>query len=450
VNRSVLILIGVGLLTAGCASNGESGGGGASDGHGSAVIVTTTTTTTPTTTSTTTSGETTASTDEATGATAAPSPTSAPPDSSSPPVTNSTEPAPTTTVPPAVGNPVVASEVVGRFDTPVDLAVRPGDDALWIVEQPGRVVRFDGTEPVTQLDVSGRVSTGNEQGLLGLEFSADGALAYVDFTDRSNDTVIAEFAVGAGGAFDPASERILLTIDQPYRNHNAGDLARGPDGMLFITLGDGGSGGDPQRNASNPATLLGSLLRIDPTPTLDAPYTIPADNPFADGGAGAPEVWAWGLRNPWKIAFDPVTDELWIADVGQNEYEEVNVVGAVDGFTAGRGVDFGWSAFEGTARFNTDVPDSGTTTPPVLTYSHRDGCSISGGVPYRGTAITGLEPAYVYSDFCTSTIWALDLAGARTLTLLEGFEGVTAVRAGPDGELYVLERAGAVHRLVPG
>jgi glucose/arabinose dehydrogenase len=155
------------------------------------------------------------------------------------------------------------------------------------------------------------------------------------------------------------------------------------------------------------------------------------------------------LRNPWKIAFDPITGELWIADVGQNEFEEVNVVGPIGGQPAGRGADFGWSAFEGFERFNTDVDDPGDTVAPVLTYRHGDdGCSISGGVPYRGTDIAELAPAYVYSDYCSGRLWALDLAGNRNLTLLTGFVSVTAVRSGPDGELYVLEHGGTVFRLV--
>lgn len=356
----------------------------------------------------------------------------------------------TTTLPPRVGEPVVSSEVLGEFRRPVDLAIRPGDDRWYVVEQTGGVVRFDGSQSVTVLDLGGRISTGNEQGLLGLAFSPDGGRAYVNFTDRSGDTVIAEYPVVDDGALDQSSERIVLTVDQPFSNHNAGDLEFGPDGMLFVTLGDGGSGGDPERNGNDPFTLLGSLLRIDPVPSGDAPYTVPPDNPFADGTGGAPEVWSFGLRNPWKIAFDPVTGELWIPDVGQNRFEEINVVGPVDGNTAGRGADFGWSAFEGTERFNADVDDPGTLTPPVLTYGRADGCSISGGAPYRGTAIPELEPAFVYSDFCSSSIRALDLAGGRNLTLLGGFDGVTAVRTGPDSELYVLERNGTVHRLIAG
>ena len=435
-------------LVAACSSNESTSVGSAVDDPASVTILTTTTSVSTTTVPR-------PSTVPAAG-TSAPTDTTALSDTTSPP-TRPPSPAPTTTVAPTttdaparVGDPVVASEPISDFERPIDLAVRPGDDRLYVVEQSGRVVRYDGIEQVTMLDIVGRVSSRNEQGLLGLVFSPDGTRAYVNFTDRSDDTIIAEFAVGTDGVFDPTSERLVLQVDQPFPNHNAGDLAFGPDGMLYVPLGDGGSGGDPERNGSNPATLLGSLLRIDPTPGEGSAYTIPPDNPFADGGPGAPEVWAWGLRNPWKIAFDPLTNELWIPDVGQNEFEEINVVGPVDGVTAGRAVDFGWSAFEGTERFNGDVADSGAMMPPVLTYGRADGCSISGGIPYRGIAIPELEPAFLYSDYCNGTIWALDLAGGRSLTLLGGFDNVAAVRVGPDSEPYVLERSGTIHRLIAG
>ena len=430
----LLMLAGLVVVTA-CADDDSTAGP-----PSASIIATTSTTTTSTTT--TTIGDGVATTTPSSGSTAAP-PTAPPSPASA-----------ATTVPAVVGDPAVGSEVVGEFDQPIDLAVRAGDDALWFVEQSGSVVRFEDGTGTTALDLTGRVSSGGEQGLLGLVFTPDGGTAYVNFTDADGVTTIAEYAVD-GDTLDAASERIVLEVPQPYSNHNAGDLAFGPDGMLYIPLGDGGSGGDPDRNGSNPETLLGSLLRIDPTARDGQPYTIPEDNPFAsgplpDGTTGAPEVWAWGLRNPWKIAFDPVTDDLWIPDVGQNEFEEINVVGPSADGTAARAADFGWSAFEGTERFDTDVADSGRVTAPVLTYSHADGCSISGGAPYRGTSIPDLSPAFVYSDYCTGTIWALDLAGGRNLTLLEGFDSVASVRAGPDGELYVLERSGTVYRLVAG
>ena len=324
---------------------------------------------------------------------------------------------------------------------------------MFVVGQAGLVVRFVAGEPAIVADLTDRTAANGEQGLLGLAFSPDGTTAYLDYTDATGNTVIAEYPVDSDGRFDVDAERILLSVDQPYGNHNGGDLEFGSDGTLLIALGDGGSGGDPERRASDPTSLLGSLLRIDPRPGDGRPYTIPSDNPFADGRfngiSGAPEVWAWGLRNPWRFAFDPVTGDLWIADVGQNEFEEINLVAPVGDTIAGRGADFGWSAFEGAERFNADVPDPGDTVLPVLTYRHGDdGCSVSGGVPYRGTAIPELVSAYVYSDWCSGIVWALDLPGNRNLTLADGFESVSAVRTGPDGEIYVIERTGTLHRLV--
>jgi glucose/arabinose dehydrogenase len=443
------------LVASACGGGDSSDGDGTTEEPGSGAVIVTTTTST-----TTADGAAPTSTPASAPASAPaeppePSTTSA---SSTTTIPGSTTPGPTTaTLPaqdPVVGDPVVGSVVVATVDAPVDLAVRPGDAGLFVVEQPGRVVRVDPATGVTTpiVDLVDRITSGGEQGLLGLEFSADGSLAYADYTDRSGDTVIAEYTVAAEGTIDPASERVLLTVPQPYRNHNGGDLAFGPDGFLYITLGDGGSGGDPERRASDPTSLLGSLLRIDPTPSGTAPYSIPADNPFASGSfegrAGAPEVWAWGLRNPWKIAFDPTNGDLWIADVGQNAHEEVNLVRA-DGRPAGFARFFGWSAFEGTEPFNADVDPAGAV-PPVLTYPHGgDACSISGGVPYRGTAIPGLEPAYLYSDYCSGILWALDLVGGRNLVLLDDFDGVTAVRAGPDREVYVLEAGGDVSRVIP-
>jgi glucose/arabinose dehydrogenase len=399
----------------------------------------------------------------ATQSTAVGQPTTAPQPSGTTTPTGSgvvaTTSAPTTPPgPPATfGNPVVAIERVAQVELPVALAARPGDAGLYVVDQDGKVIRIvvdPGAEPQTVevADVTDRTSADGERGLLGLAFSADGALAWLDYTDNNGDTVVAEYPVAADGTFDVGAERVLLTIDQPYPNHNGGDLALGPDGMLYVAMGDGGSGGDPERRASDPTNLLGKLLRIDPTPSGDAAYTIPADNPFATGSmggiAGAPEVWSWGLRNPWRIAFDPVTHELWIADVGQNAIEEVDAVSATE-HPAGWGANFGWSAFEGNDRFNEDVPDPGNLVFPVWTFTHAEGCSISGGAVYRGTAIPELAPAYVYSDYCAGRVWAFDLASGRNVELVNGLDQVSAVRAGPDGELYVLERSGGVNRLVP-
>jgi glucose/arabinose dehydrogenase len=350
--------------------------------------------------------------------------------------------------------PVVAVEPAGEFSQPVDLAGRPGDPALYVVEQAGTVVRAEAGRAAVVLDVSDLTDSTGEQGLLGLAFHPSEPLAYVNYTTAdAGDTVVAEYAVGEDGTFDPASARTVLTLDQPYRNHNGGGLAFGPDGYLYIGTGDGGSGGDPERRASDATDLLGKLLRIDPRtdPATGDPYAVPDDNPFADGAAGAPEVWAIGLRNPWRFGFDAPTGDLWIADVGQNEIEEVNRVTPADGRTAGFAADFGWSAFEGTERFNEDVPEPAAHQVPVLTYTHADagGCSVSGGLVYRGTAVPDLAGWYLYSDYCAGVLWALDVAGGRNIVLAEGLGQVTAVRAGPDGEAYVLDHSGEVRRVVP-
>ena len=449
--RTSISLVVAAALLAACGGDGDDTGPAEApadaDGPGSAIIVTTTSP--PATTAP-------PATDPAPGTTAPPATDPAPgtsadvttpvPDTLPPSTTVTPESSPE----PVVGDPAVRLEPVTEIDRPVDLAVRAGEDALYLVGQRGRIHRFDPAtgDRVVVLDLAGRLSDGSEQGLLGLAFSPDGALAYVNFTDNGGTTVIAEYPVRADGRFFADDERVVLRVDQPFGNHNAGDLAFGPDDTLYIPLGDGGSGGDPGRRASDPTSLLGSLLRIDPTPSGDAAYTIPADNPFADGVDGAPEVLAYGLRNPWKIAIDPVSGDLWIADVGQNLFEEVNRVAPAGDLPVGWGHNFGWSGLEGTEPFNGDVATEGTTLP-VLTYGRGDGCSVSGGVPYRGTAIAGLEPAYLYSDFCGGELWALDLAGGRVITLATGLDEVTAVRAGPDGEAYVLQRSGAVLRLVP-
>ncbi|MEY2959583.1 MAG: hypothetical protein RLZZ01_2151 [Actinomycetota bacterium] len=348
-----------------------------------------------------------------------------------------------------------------RFERPVDLVGRPGDAALYVVQQRGTIARWDRTRGTrtTVLDVTDEISDGGEQGLLGLAFTPDGRHAFVNTTEPTGDTIITVYEVGVDGEFDAASAAVMLIVPQPYGNHNAGDLAVDDEGLLYIALGDGGSAGDPERNAHDPTTLLGSLLRIDPVLDGSGGYRIPDDNPFVDGALGlpdgstvlgAPEVFAWGLRNPWKFAFDPVTGDLWIPDVGQNEIEEVNMVASTDGRPAGRAHDFGWSAFEGTERFDELVPDTGRTTPPVLTYRHGpDGCSVSGGEPYHGTAVPELVGAFVYSDYCSGRVWALDLAGSLNVVLADGLSEVTAIRADGDGELYVLEAGGRILRIAP-
>jgi sugar lactone lactonase YvrE len=366
--------------------------------------------------------------------------------------------APPTTAPPADGTPgpepAVTFSEVATLQMPVDVAWRDGDDGLYVVEQAGRVVRLTDESMTTVLDITDLTEGGGEQGLLGLAFHPAGELAYVDYTDNDGRTIVAEHPVATDGTFD-AEARIVMEIDQPYPNHNGGDVVFGPDGMLYIGMGDGGSGGDPERRATDMSSLLGKMLRIDPTPADGRPYTVPADNPFVDQAGTAPEIWASGLRNPWRFSFDRDTGDLWIADVGQGAIEEIDVAPATAGLDAGKGLSFGWSAFEGDARFNEDVPEAGHT-PPFSTYTHGDGrCSVSGGVRARSGAVPELEGWYVYADYCSGQVWALEVIGdgsslapGRTVELGR-LPSVTAVVDGPGGEVYVVSGGGELARLDP-
>ncbi len=437
------------VLAAACGSD-EPDGAPEDDG-GSAVIVTTTTSEADTVANEEAPGTSTQDPDQTVPATE--SPTSEP--STSDAATTAPDTVPATapaTAPATMGDPAVTFVEIGRFDQPVDIGRRPGDPRLFVVEQPGRIVAVgaDGSDPVVVLDVTDLTSAAGERGLLGLAFDPDEPEAYVHLTDASDDTLVAAFRVDEDGTFDRASLRPVFRTDQPYGNHNGGDLEFGPDGHLYIGLGDGGSADDPQRRALRLDTPLGKLLRIEPTPDSDPPYVVPQDNPFLGIPGALPELFAIGLRNPWRFTFDPATDDLWIADVGQNRLEEVNHVAAPgDGSVAGAGLSFGWSAFEGTDRFNADQPDAGHT-PPVLVYSHgADGCSISGGVVYRGDAIPELQGGYVYSDYCSGKVWALDLATNRNLLLGTLGQGVTSVGTGSDGELLVTMAGGALMRITP-
>lgn len=354
-----------------------------------------------------------------------------------------------------------ANDVVG--EGVVDVATRPGDAGLYVVSQFGRITRVDeaGSSPVA--DFSASIVAGGEQGLLGLAFSADGSLAYVNYTEASaGDTVIAELAVADDAGvvtLDPAAQRVLLTIDQPYPNHNGGDILVGPDEMLYIPTGDGGSGSDPERYAQNLDSLLGKLLRIDPTPDAASgtEYTIPTDNPYVGTADARGEIWAIGLRNPWRAAFDATTGDLWIADVGQGEIEEIDVAPATDGAGAARDANFGWSALEGDLPHNTDVElTNGVQIDPVFTYDHSaGGCSVSGGVRAREAAAPALEGTYVFADYCTATVYVLAvdgegeaLAAAGDPVEHQGPSNPTSVTQGADGHVYV-SASGGLYRFEP-
>jgi glucose/arabinose dehydrogenase len=339
---------------------------------------------------------------------------------------------------------------VGSYEAPIVMAVRPGPKDVFIGERAGRVKRTADSKVV--LDITSETTTDSERGLLGLAFAPGGTEAYVSYTDDDGNSRIDEYTVAADGTFDRDSARQVLFVDQPYPNHNGGDIAFGPGGYLYFGLGDGGSGGDPQRNGLKGSTLLAKLLRIDPSkPSGELGYTVPADNPFVGQQDVRPEIWASGLRNPWRWSFDSATGDLWIGDVGQGEWEEVDVARATDGKDAGKGLSFGWSAFEGTHRFNDDQPSEGQT-PPILEYQHGDdGCSITGGYVYRGSAIPALRGAYVYGDYCSGKVWAIAVDGTKVAQQVQLGEVADLVSFGQDaeGELYALSLDGGVQKLSP-
>ena len=350
--------------------------------------------------------------------------------------------------------------VPGAFELPVAMAQHPDSDDLYIVEKSGRIraVR-DGLvlDPVPVLDVSGEVSTGLEQGLLGLAFSPDGEFMYVNLTDAAGDTHILEFAF-ADGVADVASRRELLAVDQPFANHNGGTVLFGPDGYLYIGLGDGGDGGDPHYNGQTLTTYLGKLLRIDPRPSATAAYTVPADNPFVpdpDDPApveALPELWAYGLRNPWKFSFDRATGDLWVADVGQTLWEEINLQRAA---SAG-GENYGWNHMEGVVAYvgrPAGAEEPADHSPPIHVYPHEGGsCSITGGYVYRGDAVASLQGAYVYSDWCDGRLrYVREQAGevVEDAELGVTVPSITAFGEDHHGELYAISLGGAVLKIVP-
>ena len=334
---------------------------------------------------------------------------------------------------------------VAELEQPVAMAVRPGDRALYVAEKVGRVVALSaGSDPRVVLDLTYRVSLGSEQGLLGLAFAPSGRYLYVDFTDTSGDTHVSEFAFDDEGA-DLASERQVLFVEQPFSNHNGGALAFGPDGHLYVALGDGGSGGDPMGNAQSLSTLLGKLLRISPRPSKGEPYSIPPDNPFVGQAGARPEIWDYGLRNPWRFSFDTATGDLWIGDVGQSAWE------AIDLEPAGSpgGLNFGWDRLEGTHPFEgTAVPGS---IPPIYEYAHGDGsCAVTGGYVYRGERIPDLAGAYVFGDYCRGVLEAFvprDGRATQARALGPRVDALASFGQDARGELYVLSLAGTVFQI---
>ena len=389
---------------------------------------------------------TTAAAPETTAATATTAPSTA---ASTPATTGATSPAPTSGAP--LGDPVVALTKIDGFDQPVEVAFRPTDGATYVVEQDGLIVMLtNGQAGATALDMTDLTNADGERGLLGLAITKDGSLAYVNYTNNDGNTRIDEYTVNADGTFDTSTRREVLGFDQPYPNHNGGDIDFGPDGMLYIGTGDGGSGGDPDRRALNMSEWLGKILRIDPHPSGGAGYTVPPDNPFVGVDGARPEIWSFGLRNPWRFSFDRSTGDLWIADVGQGQWEEVDVGWAADG--GGRGLNFGWSAMEGNHRFNDDQSTDGVTAP-IHEYEHvGNDCSISGSALYRGAAIPALVGYYVFADYCSGQIRALQIADRAEVkqVALGTVPAVTAISEGPDGELFVASQNGSIYAVGQG
>lgn len=344
-------------------------------------------------------------------------------------------------------------EVVGGFSRPV-LVTHAGDASgrLFIVEQYGRIwIYADGVLlPQPFLDVADRISTrGNEQGLLGLAFHPDyetNGLFFINYTDRDDDTIVARYRVSADdpNRADPASAALILKIAQPYRNHNGGHIAFGPDGYLYIGMGDGGSAGDPQGSGQNPAALLGKMLRID---VNAEPYAIPADNPFVNAAGFAPEIWALGLRNPWRFSFDRATGDLYIADVGQNAIEEVNFQPA----GSSGGENYGWNFLEGTRVYSRAAAPAGLTAP-FFEYPHPEGCSVTGGYVYRGERLPDLQGIYLFGDYCSGMVYASRRDGAgiwQTVRWLNTNEFISSFGEDEAGDLYLVGHAGSIFRFEP-
>lgn len=353
--------------------------------------------------------------------------------------------------------------VYSGFQLPVFLT-HAGDGSVrsFVVEKTGKIWVIDGGEvqPTPFLDVSGKITTGgNEQGLLGMAFAPDFGESghfFVNYTDRQGTTVVERYTVASSdrNLADSATAFTVLTVPQPASNHNAGMLDFGPDGYLYVPLGDGGAANDRFGNGQNPDALLGKILRIDVTSDPAQPYVIPADNPFVsadwNGRPVLDEVWAIGLRNPWRTSFDRLTGEFWVADVGQNQIEEINVIQP----GAPGGENLGWPIMEGARCFNAATCDQSGLTLPVVDYTHVGGnCSVTGGYVYRGAQFPQWNGLYFYGDYCSGRIWALAADGSGGWSNVEILDSDLVLSSfGEDeaGELYALDYgSGTIYRLLP-
>lgn len=344
---------------------------------------------------------------------------------------------------------IAVQQIAADFSQPTDIASTPSDNRLYVVEQAGKIKRVTPGESSSHdfMDISNKVVNKGEMGLLGLVFHpryAENGYIFVNYIDTNENTVIARYTATDDNV-DTASEKIILRVDQPYSNHNGGDLAFGAGGYLYASLGDGGSAGDPGNNAQNLDSLLGKILRINID--TDQPYSIPADNPFVDADDARPEIWAYGLRNPWRISFDSKTNDLYIADVGQGNFEEVNFQPA----ESKGGENYGWRCYEGTHEFNLEgCSGVNTYTPPIVEYNHDDGrCSITGGYVYRGSQ-AALDGKYFYGDFCGSQLYyaVKDGDAWQQMLALDTDFAISTFGTGSDNELYFADYdKGGVYRI---
>jgi glucose/arabinose dehydrogenase len=350
---------------------------------------------------------------------------------------------------PAEPPPIVLDPVADGLDNPVFVThAGDGSPRLYVVEQHGtvRVVENGDTQLEPFMDIDPLVgSEANEQGLLSLVFHpnfTDNRQLFVNYTNNDGDTVIARYETSPDlQLVDPSTAKIILTIDQPYRNHNGGQIQFGPDGHLYIGTGDGGSANDPAGNGQSTEVLLGKMLRINVD--LGDPYAVPGDNPFV-GQSARPELWAIGLRNPWRFSFDRLTGDLYIADVGQNQIEELSVEPA----GSPGGLNFGWDIMEGSNCFTDRNCDQTGLVLPIAEYGRQGGhCSITGGYVYRGTEQPTLDGVYFYGDFCSGAIWGLRL-GNEPVLLLETDLAISSFGEDEAGEVYVVDLRGAVYRIV--
>lgn len=343
------------------------------------------------------------------------------------------------------------------FNRPVDLQhANDNSGRLFVVEQEGIISVFKNETAVSSkkvfLDIRSKVEdSGNEEGLLGLAFHPQyktNGYFFVNYTASNPDrTVISRFKVSADAdVADPASEKIILTFSQPYSNHNGGQVSFGPDGFLYIAVGDGGSGGDPQGNGQKKSTLLGKILRIDvDKQSAGNTYAIPASNPFARNALGyREEIYAYGLRNPWRLSFDPVTKKLWTGDVGQNSYEEIDIIE--------KGGNYGWNIMEGKHCYEPKKNCNPQNLKlPVWEYPRKDGVSITGGFVYRGASLPKLNGQYVYADYGSGNIWALnpvDLSNPVNTLLVKSDLNISSFGVDPENELYLCAFDGKIYKLI--